>query len=215
MTEPNYTHIVLVLDRSGSMSTVKDDAIGGFNQFLEEQQSFPGKATMTLVQFDNEYDIIYDFVPIQHIAKRTEKNFVPRGMTRLLDAVGMTIEGVGQHLRNLPENQRPSKVLFAILTDGHENDSRKYSRGQVFEMIKHQESKYQWQFAYLSSDMNAVLDAQSYGIPMASTYHFAANSGVEMKRAFTNLSASLTSFRSGNDTFVMTNDEDSQAKTRS
>lgn len=219
MTNPNYTHIVLVLDRSGSMSSVKDDAVGGFNQFLEEQKSFPGKATMTLAQFDHEYDIVYDFVPIQHVASLTDKTFQPRGMTRLLDAVGMTIKGVGTNLADLPENKRPSKVVFAILTDGHENDSKEYTRAKVFEMIKHQEKKYNWQFAYLSSDLNAVLDAQAYGIPMHSTYHFTPGSGFEMKRAFVNLSASLSSYRSGaNDSFAVSNDsvtDEDQVKTQS
>ena len=91
MTKPDYTHIVLVLDRSGSMEEVKDDAIGGFNQFLGEQKNFPGQATMTLVQFDHEYDIVYDFVPIDHVAKLSKKSYLPRGMTRLLDAIGLTI----------------------------------------------------------------------------------------------------------------------------
>jgi hypothetical protein len=206
MTKPNYTHIVLVLDRSGSMDTVKDDAIGGFNQFLEEQKNFPGQATMTLAQFDHEYEILYDFVPIGHVASLSKKTFIPRGMTRLLDAVGMTIKGVGQHFMGMREEDRPSKVVFAILTDGHENDSREFNRAQVFEMIKHQEEKYSWQFAYLSSDMNAVVDAQSYGIPMSSTYHFTPNSGKAMKFAFSNLSASLVSYRSGADVFAFAND---------
>ncbi len=206
MTKPDYTHIVLVLDRSGSMEGVKDDALGGFNQFLDEQKNFPGQATMTLAQFDHEYDIVYDFVPIHHVAKLTKKTYQPRGMTRLLDAIGLTIKGVGQHLADTPEYKRPSKVVFAILTDGHENDSREFTRSQVFEMIKHQEQKYNWQFAYLSSDLNAVMDAKSYGIPMHSTYHFVPGDGTEMKRAFVNLSASLVSYRSGaDDVFAVSN----------
>ena len=206
MTSLNYTHIVLVLDRSGSMETVKGDAIGGFNQFLLEQKAFPGKATMTLVQFDHEYDVLFDFVPIDHIAPLNEKSYQPRGMTRLLDAMGKTIKSVGHYLANKPESERPSKVVFAVLTDGQENASVEFNRSRVFEMIKHQETKYNWQFAYLSSDMNAVLDAKSYGIPMTSTYVFKANDGFAMNRAFTNLSASLSSYRSGADVFAVSND---------
>lgn len=206
MTKPDYTHIVFVLDRSGSMANVSDDAIGGFNQFIQEQKKAPGQATVTFAQFDHEYEMLYNFVPVAQIPELNEKTFQPRGMTRLLDAVGNTINIVGKYLANKPEHERPSKVVFAILTDGHENDSREFNRSKVFEMIKHQESKYNWQFAYLSSDMNAVLDAQSYGIPMAGTYHFTANNGPAMKGAFVNLSSSLTSYRSGADVFAFSND---------
>jgi len=206
MTKSDYTHIVFVLDRSGSMASVADDAVGGFNQFLNEQKIAPGQATMTFAQFDHEFEMLYNFVPVSQVPELNEKTFQPRGMTRLLDAVGNTINRVGKHLSAMDEYQRPSKVVFAILTDGHENDSREFNRSKVFEMIKHQESKYNWQFAYLSSDMNAVLDAQSYGIPTAGTYHFTANSGSAMKGAFVNLSASLTSYRSGADVFAVSND---------
>ena len=209
MTKSDYTHIVFVLDRSGSMASVADDAVGGFNQFLKEQKNAPGQATMTFAQFDHEFDMLYNFVPISQVPELNEKSFEPRGMTRLLDAVGRTIVTVGKYLADMSEYKRPSKVVFAILTDGHENDSREYNRAKVFEMIKHQESKYNWQFAYLSSDMNAVLDAQSYGIPMAGTYHFTANNGPAMKGAFVNLSASLVSYRSGGDIFNL-NEEDSK-----
>jgi len=207
MTKSDYTHFVLVLDRSGSMESVKSDAIGGFNQFLKEQREIPGQATMTLVQFDHEYNILYNFTPIQSVPELNNMTFQPRGMTRLLDAIGNTIKTVGKYLADMPEYKRPSKVVFAILTDGQENDSRQFNRSQIFEMITHQETKYSWQFAYLSSDLNAVVDAKSYGIPMASTYYFTANSGIETRNAFVNLSSSLTSYRSGvDDVFSITND---------
>ena len=197
MTKSDYTHIVFVLDRSGSMASVMDDTIGGFNQFLKDQKSLPGQATISLVQFDHEYDMLYNFVPLNHVAELNTKTFQPRGMTRLLDAIGRAINTVGSHLDGMSEYERPSKVVFAILTDGHENDSREFDRAKIFSMIKHQESKYNWQFAYLSSDINAVLDAKSYGLTSSSTYHFDANSGPQMRFAFSNLSASLTSYRSG------------------
>ncbi|MBC8139134.1 MAG: VWA domain-containing protein, partial [Fibrella sp.] len=112
----DYTHITLVLDRSGSMESMRGDAIGGFNTFLKDQQAAPGAATLTLVQFDDRYEKPYEFAPIASVAPLSERTFVPRGSTALLDAVGQAIEETGGRLASLPEHERPAKVLFVTLT---------------------------------------------------------------------------------------------------
>ena len=113
-----FIDITLVLDRSGSMGSVRQDTIGGFNTFLEDQQKQDGEANMTLVQFDSEgYDVIYEGKPIAEAPKLNEDTYVPRSMTPLLDAIGRTINSTGERLKNMAEEDRPSQVLFVILTD--------------------------------------------------------------------------------------------------
>ena len=137
----DYTHISLVLDRSGSMDSVKADTIGSFNTFLKEQKENPKECTFTLVQFDNEYEIIHDFVSLKKSKNLTEKTFVPRGMTALYDAIGRTINSVGQKLADMSEEDRPERVIFVVLTDGEENSSKEFHRDQINEIIRFHDLK--------------------------------------------------------------------------
>lgn len=166
--------ITIVLDRSGSMSAVRDDTIGGFNTFLEEQKALPGSADVTLVQFDNEYDILYEGRSLPDIAPLSAKTFVPRGSTALLDAVGRTLNATGARLAAQPEAARAAKVLFVIMTDGEENASHEFTAKQVFEMITHQREKYQWQIVFIGANQDAVATAASYGIPQTNALNYAA-----------------------------------------
>lgn len=170
MTNPNLVEIVCVLDRSGSMQIIVDDAIGSFNAMLSEQQKLPGETRMTLVRFDDEYEEVAVDVPIEMIAPLNRKTYVPRGSTALLDAVGNTINRVGQKLASRPEEQRPGTVLFIILTDGQENASREYTKERVQEMVKHQEDRYAWRFVYLSASLSTFQDARSLGIGSSVLY---------------------------------------------
>src|SRR6185437_887189 len=120
MPNPNFTDITIVLDRSGSMEVIADDTVGGFNQFLKEQKKVPGKALLTLVQFDHEYQFVHQAVPIGSVPLLTRKTYVPRGSTALLDAIGRAINETGQRLAALPEPERPGNVIVMILTDGLE-----------------------------------------------------------------------------------------------
>ena len=139
MTDSNLTEIVCVLDRSGSMQSVVDDAIGGFNKMLADQQAIEeGEANVTIVLFDHEYQVVAENTPVAQVKPLDYKSFVPRGSTALLDAVGRTIDDTGRRLASLPEAKRPGKLLFVILTDGHENCSRQYGYEQVSSMTKHQ-----------------------------------------------------------------------------
>src|SRR6476620_7328202 len=127
----NETDVTVILDRSGSMEAIASDVIGGFNQFLAEQQRHPGDCRLTLVQFDDRYEVLYLARPIADAARLTADTFEPRGSTALLDAIGRTIDATGARLAALPEAERPNRVLLAIVTDGQENASVHYTRDRV------------------------------------------------------------------------------------
>lgn len=195
MPKQNLTEIVVILDRSGSMQSIKKDAIGGFNTFLDAQQKESGEAVMTVVQFDNEYLVTVDGVNIQDVEPLNEQTFIPRGGTALLDAIGRTINTVGEKLSNTPEEERPENVIVVILTDGDENQSREFSKLQINELITHQTEVYNWQFIFLSAGMDAVGTAASYGISKSNTMAFTANSrGMDL--TYTSMNAAVSSLRS-------------------
>lgn len=164
--------IAVVMDRSGSMASIKDDVIGGFNTFLKEQKSAPGDVTFTLVLFDNEFLTPYYAVDIQKVPDLNQFNYTPRGSTALYDAVGRTIDEIGKRLDK--HSEKPDKVIVAILTDGEENSSSKYTRDQVASMIKHQESKYAWEFVFLAANQDAFQTGASLNIKACNTANFAA-----------------------------------------
>lgn len=151
-----YTHITFLVDRSGSMQAIQHEAENGLNMFLKQQKEGPGECTVSLYQFDNIMDTVHDFVNIHAI----EKNFVlePRSSTALLDSMYDAIAKTGDRLSALAEDQRPSLVIFAVMTDGQENCSKKISKSALSEKIKEQQDKYNWQFTYLSSDLSAIQD---------------------------------------------------------
>ena len=160
----NFAEMVFVLDRSGSMRGREADTIGGFNSMLEKQKGVEGEAAVTLVLFDDKIDRVYDAVNLKEIPLLTEKEYFVRGCTALLDAVGSTIDSVGKRLSDTPEAERPSKVLFVIITDGLENASREYSLERVRGMIEHQKSKYSWEFLFLGANIDTVETAGGMGI---------------------------------------------------
>ncbi len=192
MTKPNFTEIIVVLDRSGSMEMVRKDTIGGFNAFVEEQKKTTGEAKLTLVQFDDQYLVVYGGLPIQDVPKLTSETFVPRGMTALLDAVGKTINIVGDRLANTAEDQRPSLVLFVIITDGHENASKEFKLTQIKEKIKHQTEKYNWEFVFLGADQDAF-QAEAMGVCAGNTFNYTSDATIGTYAAF---SATVSDVRS-------------------
>ena len=170
----NFSEIICIIDRSGSMHSIKSDAIGGFNTFLEEQKKLPSEATLSLVLFDNEYILVHDCQPLPEVVSLNETSYQPRGSTALLDAIGKTIDDVGARLAKTPEPERPSKIIVAILTDGLENASRKYSHEKVASMIKHQQEAYKWEFFFLGANMDAVNVASSMNIDADRAVQFEA-----------------------------------------
>ena len=137
----DLTEIAFVLDRSGSMNPIAADAIGGFNTFLASQQSLPGEARLTLVLFDHEYLVTHNNVDIRSVPPLHSAAYLPRGMTALLDAVGRTIDDVGARLATTPEEQRPAKMIVAILTDGQATASRDDSFASLASMLNDQQAK--------------------------------------------------------------------------
>ncbi len=172
MAKENSTDIVIVLDRSGSMESIKEDMEGAFATFISEQQKIPGECHVSLYQFAYEMEVIYERRPLFAVP---HLNLEPLGGTALYDALGSAIERTGRRLAALPVNERPSRVLVVLLTDGQENSSRQKTLWQIQEMIKHQTEKYSWGFIYLGSALTTKKDAQAIGIHAVA--NFTANAG--------------------------------------
>lgn len=160
----NLTEIVFILDRSGSMSGLESDTIGGFNSMIAKQQKEEGEAIVSTVLFDDETDVIHDRVAIGDVKKLTEEDYYVRGCTALLDAVGGAIHHIGNVHKYAREEDRPAKTLFVITTDGLENASRYYSFKDVKKLIKRQQEKYNWEFLFLGANIDAIEVAGNMGI---------------------------------------------------
>jgi uncharacterized protein YegL len=158
------TEIVFILDRSGSMSGLESDTIGGFNSMIAKQQKEEGEAIVSTVLFDDETDVIHDRVAIGEVKKLTEEDYYVRGCTALLDAVGGAIHHIGNVHKYAREEDRPAKTLFVITTDGLENASRHYSFKDVKRQIKRQQEKYNWEFIFLGANIDAIEVADNMGI---------------------------------------------------
>jgi hypothetical protein len=193
MVDSNLTEIVAILDRSGSMHSLKSDTIGGFNNFIAEQKKTAGKAILTRVQFDNQYQVDFEGKDINEVEDLNDKTYVPRGSTALLDAVGRTINVVGARLSSLPEEKRPGQVIFLIITDGHENASREFSASKVKEMVKHQSDVYKWSFVFLGGgDIDSQKEqGASIGISSNNVYGYSATS-VGTRALYNNISKGVS-----------------------
>lgn len=162
--------ITLVVDRSGSMYSICDDAQGGVNDFVKRQAAEEGQALISLTQFDTEYEVVYQGVPAD---QAPPYQLIPRGGTALLDAVGRGITETGARLAAMAEAERPGLVVFVIVTDGHENSSREFTKQQIKTMIEHQQSVYNWQFTFLGANQDAFAEAGGLGIGPAAACTFA------------------------------------------
>lgn len=163
----DLTEIIVIMDRSGSMASMYEHTISGFNEFLKSQQELPGEAKMTYVQFDNKYEVVHDCVDIKEIPELTGETFQPRGTTSLYDAIGKTFNTIGKRLSETPEEERPGKVIIAIMTDGGENTSQEFKgeegRKKIEAMIEHQDKKFNWNTMFLASGIEAQDAAISLG----------------------------------------------------
>lgn len=187
----NMTDINIVLDRSGSMSSCRQATIEAFNEFLEGQKNGPDEAVVSLYRFDHEYEPIYEGSNVDLAPKLSDLNFVPRGSTALLDAIGRTIDAIGARLANTLEYDRPSKVVVVIVTDGQENASMEYNRQRIFDMIHHQEDKYHWTFVYMGANQDAYAEADRLGFSSSNRSNFAP-SAAGLKFSTELLSRNLT-----------------------
>ena len=160
----NLTELVFILDKSGSMSGLEKDTIGGFNSMLEQQRKVDGECVITTVLFDNRYELLHDRIDIRAVQPMTEQEYFVGGSTALLDAIGKTIHKIGTVQKNTAEDYRAEKVMFVIITDGEENASRCYSSMQIRQMIQHQKERYGWEFIFLGANIDAVETAGRFGI---------------------------------------------------
>ena len=169
----NMTEIVFILDRSGSMSGLETDTIGGFNSMIEKQKKENGEALISTVLFDNVSEVIHDRVPVQKVEPMTDGDYSVRGCTALLDAIGGAIHHIGNVHKYARNEDVPEHTLFVITTDGMENASRRYRSDQVKEMIERQKARYGWEFLFLGANIDAVETARSFGIGQdrAVNYH--------------------------------------------
>ena len=159
------TEIIFVIDKSGSMSHLVGDTIGGFNGFIESQKALDGKAILTTVLFDTTWHLLHDGVDIREVKPMTTADYVAGGMTAMLDAIGEVINRVQDRHDELG-NEKPDNVLFVITTDGEENSSRKFKKSDIEKMIKHQTNGHGWKFMFLGANMDSVKEAESIGINM-------------------------------------------------
>lgn len=198
MTDNDYTALGLVLDTSGSMYAIKDDAQGALDQFIQEQRELPGRATLTFVPFNTRPEVRHQLVPLAEV-----EPFVinPNGSTALLDAIGLCIQTLGSTLAAMPDDQRPGKVLVAIITDGQENNSHEFTREQIFDLIGRQRDEWQWDFVFLAANQDAIATGASFNIPSSSALTFAAT-GAGVRAGGQSMSRYTASYRTtGKGTF--------------
>lgn len=171
--KPSITELVFILDRSGSMSGLETDTIGGYNSMLQRQKAQPGEVYVTTVLFDDRYELLHNRVPLRSIQPMTSEQYFVRGCTALLDAIGRTIRSVQDTQRRLPRSKRADKVLFVITTDGMENASRSYTYEQVRSMVEQRKEADQWEFLFLGANIDAIATAGRFGIgaDRAVNYH--------------------------------------------
>ena len=177
------------------MQSIASDVIGGFNGFLAEQQRQVGDCRLTLIQFDDQYEVVYAAEPIAHASRLTVDLFQPRGSTALLDAIGRTIDGTGGRLAALSEDERPDRVMLVIITDGLENASSDFTRARIFDMISTQRDVFHWSFLFLAANQDAIAEGASVGIGAQQSLNFSAT-GAGIRAASRRMSRAVSSLRS-------------------
>ena len=162
------SELVFILDRSGSMSGLEKDTIGGFNSLIQKQRKEKGKCYVSCVLFDDVQEVIYDRVPLNEVKKMTQKQYYARGCTALLDAMGGAIHHIGNVHKYSKEEI--GKTLFIIITDGLENSSKRYSYASIKKMVERQKEKYGWEFIFIGANMDVIQEANKFGIDQAVRY---------------------------------------------
>ncbi len=190
----DLTELVFILDRSGSMSGLESDTIGGYNGLLDKQRNEVGEAIITTVLFDDKYELLHDRINVKGVAPITNKDYFVRGMTALLDAVGMTITKIESAQTHTVEEERPEKTLVVITTDGMENASREYTKEKVKEMVERMQEEHGWEFIFLGANIDSVKTAGGIGIRADRTANYHADS-VGTAQNFCSVSAVASNLR--------------------
>lgn len=199
----NLTDITVVLDESGSMGVVRNDTIGGLNTYVSEQKKLPGEANLTIWKFAHTSSKLLPVTALKSVLPFTQKDYNPVGGTALRDAIATAINDTGSRLRNTPETQRPGKVLFVVMTDGEENQSKYTSVGELNAMIQRQTKDYSWEFIYLGANHDSFAQAQTLGF-MAS--HISHNDSYQfggMEQAIKTANLCSSNYRSGGNAAVI------------
>jgi hypothetical protein len=200
------TFIVPVVDKSGSMQSIKKDTIGGFNEFIDSQKKVEGEAKITLVLFDTEYNVVYESIPVQNAAPLNESTYRPDGGTALYDAMGLAIKMTKKRIESLPEEERPEKVIFAVLTDGEENASkilnkegqRKYTKEKIFEKVSKLQEEDGWAFLFLGANQDAYQVGSGLGFYANNTVTYKA-SKAGMKSVMDTVNCFAANYRMSDD----------------
>jgi uncharacterized protein YegL len=196
-TQPNtpWTDLTLVIDRSSSIQSIRQTLLGGINQFLADQAKEPGRTRISLVRFDDQYETVWDRIPLAEALPLKAGDLVPRGGTALYDAIGLTLERRHNYVAKLDPAQRPERVIVAVFTDGHENASRRFTHDTLQDLIGRRRKEDDWQILFLGASPDVVEEARNLGIaPEHSIQYEASASGTA--GAFHTLSSSVSTLRS-------------------
>lgn len=192
------TELVFILDRSGSMSGLETDTIGGYNAMLEKQKKGPGEAVITTVLFDDKYELLHDRINLRGIQPITDNEYFVRGTTALLDAIGKTIVKINNVQKRTAEEERAENVLFVITTDGMENASQEFTYEKVRKMIELQKIEYGWEFIFLGANIDAIATANLFGIDEDRAANYCADSeGTQLN--YDVISETISSLRDHNE----------------
>lgn len=197
----NHTLIVLLIDRSGSMSSIKNDMEGGLKTFLDKQKKIEGTCVITASKFDHDYEKIYSFVDINQIE---DIKIEPRGTTALRDSMNRLIHEVGEDLSNLDDSQKPEKILFVTITDGDENASKEITQEDLKKTIQHQTEKYNWEFVYIGANHDSFKTSHNIGITNSLNY---VASSVGVDSMFQTLNLAISEYRTTSSQFNIENNE--------
>lgn len=171
----NHTSMLFIIDRSGSMRPLADDTIGGFATVLEDNRKVDGTADVTIMLFDHEFSQIADHVDIQEVSPLDKSTYVPRGMTALLDAVGMAVSGEIAHQETLSDDEKPENTLVTIITDGHENASMEWTYQRVKDLLTAVQEERQWVVSFLGANIDATREADNLGIRQGMAANYVAD----------------------------------------
>jgi len=209
----NLTDITIILDRSGSMESIKTATIESVNTFLTDQKNDELKSIVSFVQFDDVYEIVYEGKDMDKVQYLNLDAFQPRGLTALLDAIGTTINATKKRIKQIPKKERPENVLVAIITDGMENASTKYTRSEIFKKIRKREEKNGWKFIFIAANQDAIYEASKFGIKREQALQFSADKD-GMKDAMYSLSKKMYDMKREQNKSFLFDEEDRKKQER-
>lgn len=199
------THVTFVLDSSGSMSSIRDDTIGGFNTFLEDQRDEEGTATVSLVDFNSAVDVTYRGMAIEGASKLSTETYTPGGQTALYDAIMTAVKDTSTFLSDVDDGEQPENVIVVVLTDGKENASET-PRDTVRNMLEEKQEEAGWDFLFIGANQDAALSAERMGIDKQNSLDM-SHSGDGTRAAYESTSQRISEARQSGDMEGFTDDD--------